>query len=160
MDQTQSSHRKIMITSALPYASGSLHLGHIVEHSQSDIWARLLRSMGHEVKYLCADDAHGTPIMLNAEKQGMTPEQLVDGMREEHWHDLQAFGISYNHYHSTHSPENQALVSEIYMKLKTAGHIESKIVEQYFDPKREMFLPDRFVKGTCPKCGTEDQYSR
>lgn len=159
MDKSQNSKRKILITSALPYASGSLHLGHFVEHSQSDIWARLMRSMGHEVKYLCADDAHGTPIMLNAEKQGMTPEDLVDAIREEHWRDLQAFGVSYDHYHSTHSKENQELVSEVYLKLKTAGHIESKVVEQYFDPEKQMFLPDRFVKGTCPKCGTEDQYS-
>ncbi len=159
MDKTAASRRKILITSALPYASGSLHLGHFVEHSQSDIWARMMRAQGHEVKYLCADDAHGTPIMLNAEKQGMTPEALVDGIREEHWRDLQAFGVSYDHYHSTHSPENQALVSDIYLKLKAAGHIESKIVEQYFDPEKQMFLPDRFVKGTCPKCGTEDQYS-
>ncbi len=159
MDKNQQPKRKILITSALPYASGSLHLGHFVEHTQSDIWARMLRSQGHEVKFLCADDAHGTPIMLNAEKQGMTPEALVDAIREEHWRDLQAFCVSYDHYHSTHSKENQELVSEVYLKLKEAGHIESKIVEQYFDPQREMFLPDRFVKGTCPKCGTEDQYS-
>ncbi len=159
MDKTAASRRKILITSALPYASGSLHLGHFVEHSQSDIWARMMRAQGHEVKFLCADDAHGTPIMLNAEKQGMTPEAMVDGIREEHWRDLQAFGVSYDHYHSTHSAENQALVSDIYLKLKAAGHIESKIVEQYFDPEKQMFLPDRFVKGTCPKCGTEDQYS-
>lgn len=159
MEKNEQNVRKILITSALPYASGSLHLGHFVEHSQSDIWARLMRAMGHEVRYLCADDAHGTPIMLNAEKQGMTPEALVDGIREEHWRDLQAFGVSYDHYHSTHSAENEALVSEIYLKLKAAGHIESKVVEQYFDPEKEMFLPDRFVKGTCPKCGAEDQYS-
>lgn len=158
MSVANKNNRKLLITSALPYASGSLHLGHLVEHSQSDIWARLMRALGHEVKYLCADDAHGTPIMLNAEKQGMTPEALVDGIREEHWRDLQDFGISYDHYHSTHSPENEALVSEIYMKLKDAGHIESKVIEQYFDPEKEMFLPDRFVKGTCPKCGAEDQY--
>ncbi|WP_154222244.1 methionine--tRNA ligase [Marinicella rhabdoformis] len=151
-------NRKILVTSALPYASGSLHLGHLVEHSQSDIWARLMRSLGHEVKYLCADDAHGTPIMLNAEKQGMTPEALVDGIRDEHWADLQGFGISYDHYHSTHTEENKNLVSEIYLKLKGAGHIESKVIEQYFDPEKEMFLPDRFVKGTCPKCGADDQY--
>ncbi len=159
MDKTSSSKRNILITSALPYASGSLHLGHFVEHSQSDIWARMLRSQGHEVKFLCADDAHGTPIMLNAEKQGLTPEAMVDAIREEHWRDLQAFGVSYDHYHSTHSQENQELVSEVYLKLKAAGHIESKIVEQYFDPEREMFLPDRFVKGTCPKCDTPGQYS-
>ena len=137
MSQANNNNRKILVTSALPYASGSLHLGHLVEHSQSDIWARLMRSLGHEVKYLCADDAHGTPIMLNAEKQGMTPEALVDGIREEHWTDLQGFGVSYDHYHSTHTPENEALVSEIYLKLKDAGHIESKVIEQYFDPEKE-----------------------
>jgi len=159
MQKNDHSVRKILITSALPYASGSLHLGHFVEHSQSDIWARLMRSLGHEVKFLCADDAHGTPIMLNAEKQGMTPEALVDSIKDEHWRDLQAFGVSYDHYHSTHSPENEELVAEIYLKLKAAGHIDSKIVEQYFDPEKQMFLPDRFVKGTCPKCGAQDQYS-
>ncbi len=159
MQKTGSTVRKILITSALPYASGSLHLGHFVEHSQSDIWARLMRAMGHQVKFLCADDAHGTPIMLNAEKQGMTPEAMVDSIKDEHWRDLQAFGVSYDHYHSTHSPENKELVTEIYLKLKAAGHIDSKIVEQYFDPEKQMFLPDRFVKGTCPRCGTKDQYS-
>ncbi len=159
MPTTDQKVRNIMITSALPYASGSLHLGHFVEHSQSDIWARLMRSMGHQVKFLCADDAHGTPIMLNAEKQGMTPEAMVDGIRAEHWRDLQAFGVSYDHYHSTHSTENKELVEQIYLKLKAAGHIDAKIVEQYFDPEKQMFLPDRFVKGTCPRCGTEDQYS-
>ncbi len=158
MSEANHHKRKLLITSALPYASGSLHLGHLVEHSQSDIWARLMRALGHEVKYLCADDAHGTPIMLNAEKQGMTPEALVDGIREEHWQDLQGFGISYDHYHSTHSPENEALVADIYLRLKAAGHIEEKVIEQYFDPEKEMFLPDRFVKGTCPKCDAEDQY--
>ncbi len=159
MPTTDKKVRNIFVTSALPYASGSLHIGHFVEHSQSDIWARMMRSLGHHVKFLCADDAHGTPIMLNAEKQGMTPEAMVDGIREEHWRDLQAFGVSYDHYHSTHSPENKELVEQIYLKLKAAGHIDSKIVEQYFDPEREMFLPDRFVKGTCPVCKTEDQYS-
>ena len=150
--------RNILITSALPYANGSLHLGHLVEHTQSDIWARLMRARGHHVYYLCADDAHGTPIMLNAEKQGVTPEQLVDAQHEEHWRDLQGFSISYDHYHSTHSEENRQLVEEIYLKLRDNGHIESRDVEQYYDPEKEMFLPDRFVKGTCPKCGTEDQY--
>lgn len=150
--------RKILVTSALPYASGSLHLGHLVEHTQSDIWTRVMRALGHHVRYLCADDAHGTPIMLNAEKQGISPEQLVDSMREEHWEDLQAFGIAYDHYHSTHSEENRQLVNEIFLKLKAAGHIESQVIEQYFDPEKQMFLPDRFIKGDCPKCGAEDQY--
>jgi len=158
MTQASAQPRKILVTSALPYASGSLHLGHLVEHTQSDIWARLMRSLGHEVKYLCADDAHGTPIMLMAEKQGLSPEALVDSMRAEHWRDLQAFGISYDHYHSTHSDENLELVSGIYNKLKAAGHIDEKVIEQYYDPEKNMFLPDRFLRGTCPKCGAEDQY--
>jgi methionyl-tRNA synthetase len=158
MTQASAQPRKILVTSALPYASGSLHLGHLVEHTQSDIWARLIRSLGHEVKYLCADDAHGTPIMLMAEKQGSSPEALVDSMRAEHWRDLQAFGISYDHYHSTHSDENLELVSGIYNKLKAAGHIDEKVIEQYYDPEKNMFLPDRFLRGTCPKCGAEDQY--
>ncbi|MCF6300272.1 MAG: methionine--tRNA ligase [Proteobacteria bacterium] len=159
MSGNKNKKRKILITSALPYASGSLHLGHLVEHSQSDIWARLQRALGHEVKYLCAEDAHGTPIMLNAEKLGIDPETLINDMRAEHWRDLQAFGISYDHYHSTHSKENRELVEQIYLKLKKNNHIESKIVEQYYDPEKNMFLPDRFVKGSCPKCKAEDQYS-
>jgi methionyl-tRNA synthetase (EC 6.1.1.10) len=118
----------------------------------------LMRSLGHHVKYLCADDAHGTPIMLMAEKHGVEPEQLVDTMRQEHWRDLQAFGISYDHYHSTHSDENFELVTDIYHKLKAAGHIDEKVIEQYFDPEKNMFLPDRFLRGTCPKCGADDQY--
>lgn len=158
MTQVPATIRQILITSALPYASGSLHLGHLVEHTQSDIWARLMRSFGHEVKFLCADDAHGTPIMLNAEKQGLTPEQLIESIRQEHWRDLQAFGISYDHYHSTHSDENLELVTRIFNKLKTAGHIDEKVIEQYYDPEKNMFLPDRFLRGTCPKCGTDDQY--
>ncbi|KAA3640026.1 MAG: methionine--tRNA ligase [Proteobacteria bacterium] len=158
MTQASAQPRHILITSALPYASGSLHLGHLVEHTQSDIWARLMRSLGHHVKYLCADDAHGTPIMLLAEKKGLKPEQLVDAMHAEHWRDLQAFGISYDHYHSTHSDENLELVTDIYNKLKAAGHIDEKVIEQYFDPQKNMFLPDRFLRGTCPQCGAQDQY--
>jgi len=158
MTQAPAKIRKILITSALPYASGSLHLGHMVEHTQSDIWARLMRSFGHEVKFLCADDAHGTPIMLNAEKQGLTPEQLIESIRKEHWQDLQDFAISYDHYHSTHSEENRELVTRIYNKLKAAGHIDEKVIEQYYDPEKNMFLPDRFLRGTCPKCGADDQY--
>ncbi len=158
MSQSKSNAPGILITSALPYASGSLHIGHLVEHTQADVWARLQRKLGRTVRFLCADDAHGTPIMLNAEKQGLTPEQLVEGMRAEHWADLQAFGVSYDHYHSTHSEENRELVERIYTRLKDAGHIESRVIEQYFDPKKEMFLPDRFIRGTCPKCRAEDQY--
>jgi methionyl-tRNA synthetase len=150
--------RHLLITSALPYANSPLHLGHILEHTQSDIWARLQRMQGHEVKYLCADDAHGTPIMLRAEREGRKPEELVDEIRQQHWEDLQAFGISYDHYHSTHSPENRDMVYRIYHALNEAGHVDTKVIEQYYDPEREMFLPDRFIKGRCPKCGAEDQY--
>ncbi len=150
--------RHLLITSALPYANSPLHLGHILEHTQSDIWARLQRMQGHEVKYLCADDAHGTPIMLRAEREGRKPEELVDEIRQQHWEDLQAFGISYDHYHSTHSPENRDMVYRIYHALNEAGHVDTKVIEQYYDPDREMFLPDRFIKGRCPKCGAEDQY--
>lgn len=150
--------RNILVTSALPYANGSLHLGHLVEHAQSDIWSRFMRGQGHNVYYLCADDAHGTPIMLNAEKRGVSPEQLVDEQRREHWDDLQKFGCSYDHYHSTHSEENRELVEKIYYALRDKGHIEKREIEQYYDPEKEMFLPDRFVKGDCPKCGAEDQY--
>ena len=150
--------KKLFITSALPYANGALHLGHILEHTQSDIWARIHRSIGRKVRYLCAEDAHGAPIMLRAEKEGVTPEEFVAGTREEHWQILQGFNISYDHYHTTHSPENQEMVNRIYNGLKANGHIETEVVEQLFDTEKNMFLADRFVKGECPKCGTADQY--
>ena len=150
--------KKLFITSALPYANGALHLGHILEHTQSDIWARIHRSIGRKVRYLCAEDAHGAPIMLRAEKEGVTPEEFVAGTREEHWQILHAFNISYDHYHTTHSPENQEMVNRIYNGLKANGHIETEVVEQLFDTEKNMFLADRFVKGECPKCGTADQY--
>ncbi|HOP22298.1 MAG TPA: methionine--tRNA ligase [Gammaproteobacteria bacterium] len=150
--------KKLFITSALPYANGALHLGHILEHTQSDIWARIHRSIGRKVRYLCAEDAHGAPIMLRAEKEGVTPEEFVAGTREEHWQILQGFNISYDHYHTTHSPENQEMVNRIYNGLNANGHIETEVVEQLFDTEKNMFLADRFVKGECPKCGTADQY--
>ena len=150
--------KKLFITSALPYANGALHLGHILEHTQSDIWARIHRSIGRKVRYLCAEDAHGAPIMLRAEKEGVTPEEFVAGTREEHWQILQGFNISYDHYHTTHSPENQEMVNRIYNGLNANGHIETEVVEQVFDTEKNMFLADRFVKGECPKCGTADQY--
>ncbi|MFK8012092.1 MAG: methionine--tRNA ligase [Marinicellaceae bacterium] len=153
-----SEQRKLFITSALPYANGALHLGHMLEHTQSDIWARVNRALGRQVRYLCAEDSHGAPIMLRAEKEGITPEEFVEGTRKEHWEILQGFNISYDHYHTTHSAENETLVSQIYNKLKENGHIETKVVEQLFDPEKQMFLADRFVKGECPKCGTPDQY--
>ena len=150
--------RKLFITSALPYANGALHLGHMLEHTQSDIWARVNRAMGRQVRYLCAEDSHGAPIMLRAEKEGVSPEEFVAGTRKEHWEVLQGFNISYDHYHTTHSPENEFMVQRIYNKLKENGHIDTKVVEQLFDPEKKMFLADRFIKGECPKCHEPDQY--
>lgn len=150
--------RKILATCALPYANGAIHLGHMVEHVQGDIWVRAMRMSGHECWFVCADDAHGTPIMINAERRGITPEQLIAESREAHEADLQAFSISYDYYHSTHSEENRRRVEEIYGELKSNDLIEIRTIEQYFDPKAGMFLPDRFIKGTCPKCKTPDQY--
>ena len=150
--------KKLFITSALPYANGNLHLGHMLEHTQSDIFARVHRMLGRQVRYLCAEDAHGAPIMLRAEKEGITPEEFVENTRNEHWQILQDFNISYDHFHTTHSPENQAMVNRIYTGLKDNGHIDTKVVEQLFDPEKKMFLADRFIKGECPKCGAADQY--
>ncbi len=150
--------RKLFITSALPYANGALHLGHMLEHTQSDIWARVNRAMGRQVRYLCAEDSHGAPIMLRAEKEGISPEEFVAGTRKEHWEVLQGFNVSYDHYHTTHSPENEFMVQRIYNKLKENGHIDTKVVEQLFDPEKKMFLADRFIKGECPKCHQPDQY--
>ncbi|WP_018140016.1 methionine--tRNA ligase [Thioalkalivibrio sp. ALJ7] len=150
--------RKILVTSALPYANGPIHLGHLVEYIQTDIWVRFQRSRGHEVIYVCADDAHGTPIMLKARAEGIEPEELIARVREEHEADFGEFLIGFDHYHSTHSDENRALASEIYTALRDAGHIETRTIDQAYDPEAGMFLPDRFIKGTCPKCGAEEQY--
>ena len=152
------SKRKILVTSALPYANGAIHLGHMVEHIQTDIWVRFQKSRGHECYYCCADDTHGTPIMLAAEKQGITPEALIEKTHAEHLADFTGFGIGYDNYYSTHSPENQALSEQIYRSLKANGKIVSKTINQLFDPEKQMFLPDRFVKGECPKCHAQDQY--
>ena len=152
------SKRKILVTSALPYANGAIHLGHMVEHIQTDIWVRFQKSRGHECYYCCADDTHGTPIMLAAEKQGITPEQLIAKTHGEHLADFTGFSIGYDNYYSTHSPENQALSEQIYRSLKVNGKIVSKTINQLFDPEKQMFLPDRFVKGECPKCHAQDQY--
>lgn len=154
----QTPRRKILATCALPYANGAIHLGHMVEHVQGDIWVRAMRMRGHECWFVCADDAHGTPIMVNAQRRGISPEQLIAESRQAHEADLKNFSISYDYYHSTHSDENQALVEGIYQELKARDLIEVRTIEQYFDPKAEMFLPDRFIKGTCPKCKTPDQY--
>ncbi|MFC5919208.1 methionine--tRNA ligase [Neisseria weixii] len=150
--------RKILVTSALPYANGSIHLGHMVEHIQTDIWVRFQKLRGHECYYCCADDTHGTPVMLAAQKQGLQPEGMIARVREEHLADFTGFGIGYDNYYSTHSPENKAFSEEIYRALKANGKIESRVIEQLFDPEKHMFLPDRFVKGECPKCHAKDQY--
>jgi methionyl-tRNA synthetase len=155
---TMTEARKILVTSALPYANGSIHLGHMLEYVQTDMWVRYQKLRGNQAIYVCADDAHGSAIMLRAEKEGITPEQLIDGVRAEHMADFADFGVDFDNYHSTHSPENRELSASIYLALRDKGHIATRAVTQYFDPEKGMFLADRFIKGTCPKCGAEDQY--
>ncbi|KTD61171.1 methionine--tRNA ligase [Legionella spiritensis] len=150
--------RKMLVTSALPYANGHLHLGHLVEHIQTDIWVRTHKMLGHYCISVCGDDAHGTPVMLKAEQLGVTPEVLTAEMQLSHESDFNAFAIHYDSYHTTHSPENQALANEIYRRLEARGDIVKKTIRQAYDPVKAMFLPDRYVKGTCPKCATPDQY--
>ncbi|QED91303.1 methionine--tRNA ligase [Eikenella exigua] len=155
---TKSLQRKILVTSALPYANGSIHLGHMVEHIQTDVWVRFQKLRGHECHYCCADDTHGTPVMLAAQKQGIAPEDMIAKVREEHIANFTGFHIGYSNYYSTHSPENKQFSEQIYRALKANGKIESRVIEQLFDPEKQMFLPDRFVKGECPKCHAQDQY--
>ena len=150
--------RKILVTSALPYANGSIHLGHLVEYIQTDIWVRFQKMQGHTVHYVCADDTHGTPIMLRAEKEGITPEALIDTVHKEHSTDFKDFLVEFDNYYSTNAPENKELSQTIYRKLKANGKIATKTIEQFFDPIKNMFLPDRFIKGECPKCHAKDQY--
>lgn len=150
--------RKILVTSALPYANGSIHLGHLVEYIQTDIWVRFQKMQGHTVHYVCADDTHGTPIMLRAEKEGITPEALIKKVHAEHSADFAEFLVEFDNYYSTNSEENRELASGIYKALKANGKIATKTIEQYFDPVKNMFLPDRFIKGECPKCHAKDQY--
>jgi len=150
--------RKILVTSALPYANGPLHLGHMLEQVQTDIWVRFQKSRGHDCLYVCADDAHGTAIMLAAEKLGITPEQHIDNMRQTHQSDSAGFLIDFANFHSTHSQENRQWSEEIYNRLKANGHIASREITQAFDPEKQLFLADRFIKGTCPRCKTADQY--
>ncbi|MBM33254.1 MULTISPECIES: methionine--tRNA ligase [unclassified Arsukibacterium] len=151
------SQRKILITSALPYANGPIHLGHLLEYIQTDIWSRFQKARGHECYYVCADDAHGTPIMLKAQQQGITPEQMIAQTKIEHEADFAGFAIGFDNYYSTHSEENRQFASLIYQRLDDAGHIKRKTISQLYDPQKNMFLPDRFVKGDCPKCGALDQ---
>jgi methionyl-tRNA synthetase len=150
--------RQILVTSALPYANGQIHIGHLVEYIQTDIWVRFQRMRGHEVHYVGADDTHGTPIMLRAEKEGITPKELIANVWKEHKRDFDDFLVSFDNYYSTDSTENKTLSEEIYIKLREAGLIEKRAIEQAYDPVKEMFLPDRFIKGECPKCGAKDQY--
>lgn len=148
----------MLVTSALPYANGPIHLGHMLEHIQSDIFVRYHRAKGDQVYYVCADDCHGTPIMIKAGNMGITPEELITQVGVAHKADFDGFLISYDNYYRTHSPENQEFSTEIYKKLRDKGYITTRTISQLFDPEKNMFLPDRFVKGTCPKCGAKDQY--
>lgn len=150
--------RKIIVTSALPYANGPIHLGHMVEFIQTDIWKRFQQLMGNECFYIWGSDAHGTPIMLRAEKEGITPEELVTRIRQEHIKDFDDFYIAYDNFYTTHSDENKELASDIYRRLRDRGDIEVKTIIQAFDPVKNIFLPDRFVKGECPRCNAKDQY--
>ncbi len=150
--------RRILVTSALPYANGAIHLGHMLEYIQTDIWARFQRAQGHECYFAWADDAHGTPIMLRAEKEGISPEELISRMNAEHQRDFKDFGLSYDHYSDTNGEANRECVETVYHRLNEGGHIERRTIAQFYDEDRNMFLPDRFIKGTCPKCKAVDQY--
>jgi methionyl-tRNA synthetase len=150
--------RTLLVTTALPYANGPLHLGHLLEQIQADIWVRFQRLQGHQVIFICADDAHGAPIMLKAQQLSITPEQLIAQMQEEHQRDASEFSISFDHYHTTHSPENQQLLETIYHRLQAQGVITCQMIEQLYDPQQQQFLPDRFIQGHCPRCQAADQY--
>ena len=152
------SKRRILVTSALPYANGDLHLGYMLEVIQTDIWVRFQKMQGNECHYVCADDAHGTPIMLKADEMGIDPEELIAGVSERHQADLNDFHIDFSQFHSTHSQENRHYSELIYNRLNDSGYIKKRVISQSFDPEKEMFLPDRYIKGECPKCGAEDQY--
>ena len=152
------SKRRILVTSALPYANGDLHLGYMLEAIQTDIWVRFHKMMGNECHYVCADDAHGTPIMLKANEMGIEPETLIEQVRISHQADLNDFHIDFSQYHSTHSEENREISELIYNRLNDSGYIKKRVISQSFDPEKEMFLPDRYIKGECPKCGADDQY--
>ncbi|MCY3768861.1 MAG: methionine--tRNA ligase [Gammaproteobacteria bacterium] len=152
------SNRKLLVTGALPYANGQIHLGHLLEYIQADIWTRFQRHRGHECYYVCADDAHGTPIMLKAEEEGVSPQELIDRVGVEHRRDFDGFLVAFDNYHTTHSAENRHFVELIYQRLNDRGHITRRTIKHLFDPEKQIFLPDRFVRGTCPKCGAEDQY--
>ncbi len=155
---SQPARRQLFVTTALPYANGKFHIGHIMEYIQADIWVRFQRMQGHQVHFVCADDAHGAPIMIAAEKAGKTPQQFVADIAAGRKPYLDGFHISFDNWHSTDGPENHVLAQQVYRDLKQAGLIETRTIEQFFDPEKAMFLPDRFIKGECPKCGAKDQY--
>ena len=150
--------RNILVTSALPYANGDIHLGHLLEYIQTDIWVRFQKSRGQACYYVCADDAHGTAIMLRAEQEGITSEALIERVSRNHQADFSRFGVKFDHYHSTHSDENRYFSELIYTRLRDKGHIATRDIEQMYDPQKGLFLADRFIKGTCPKCHSDDQY--
>jgi methionyl-tRNA synthetase len=150
--------RRMLVTSALPYANGSIHLGHLVEYLQTDMWVRFQKDQGHECRYMCADDTHGTPVMISARQQGITPDELVAKMQAEHFADFTDFHIEFDNYYTTNSPENREFAEQIYLKLRAKGHIGQRNVEQAWCPEDKMFLPDRMIRGICPSCGAEDQY--
>ncbi|MBQ9273978.1 MAG: methionine--tRNA ligase [Succinivibrio sp.] len=152
------SHKTLFVTNALPYANGPIHLGHMLEHIQSDIYVRFQRAVGNEVYYVCGDDCHGTPVMIKAQNLGISPEQLVEQARKSHLEDLQGFLVEYDNFYSTHTPENREISCDMYKKCREEGYITTRTISQLYDPKKQMFLPDRFVKGICPKCGAPDQY--
>ncbi|SMN12144.1 Methionyl-tRNA synthetase [uncultured Candidatus Thioglobus sp.] len=152
------SKRKILVTSALPYANGEIHLGHMLEYIQTDIWVRFQKMQGNECHYVCADDTHGTAIMLKADEFGITPEELIQSVSERHQADFKDFGIGFSHYHSTHSPENKRISADMYNKLNDSGYIKTRTISQMFDPEKKLFLADRFIQGDCPKCGAVEQY--
>ncbi|HEX6929738.1 MAG TPA: class I tRNA ligase family protein, partial [Gammaproteobacteria bacterium] len=153
-----SSPRRILVTSGLPYANGPIHLGHMVEVIQTDIWSRFQKLRGNECWYVCAEDAHGTPIMIRARKEGITPEALIARMQVEHQQDFRGFLVEHDNYYTTHSDENRELSAGIYCALRDNGHVARRVIKQAYDEKEGMFLPDRFIKGTCPRCGAPDQY--
>ena len=150
--------KNILVTHALPYANGPLHIGHLLGYIQSDVWVRARRMAGDNVHFVAADDVHGTPIMLAAEKASMTPEEFIRGVYDSHVRDFAEFGVDHDYYYTTHSPENRELAELVYARLKAGGHIAARSIRQLYDPVRQMFLPDRYVKGICPNCGTPDQY--
>ena len=152
--------RKLFVTTALPYANGPFHIGHIMEYIQADIWVRFQRMLGNVVHFVCADDAHGAPIMLKAEAEGISPQELVARITADRPRYLQGFHIGFDHWYSTDSPENVALSQDIYRRLKAAGLVYVKAVEQFYDPVKAMFLADRYIKGECPNCRAKNQYAR